>query len=300
MLRDSVRAKRPGLELHDAACMVVLREELGFPDALVEDLQYSNAPGAPVSRYLIIKLVEPGQRARVKWLPPRADSFKVVRPEYATVLMPATDSTGDLWPSRILWPLQYYGRGRDAMANASRKAPANVRADAERLWHFLGDHKRESDRVTALEVLRNDGAYADRLIATAILSNFSEQDPTWFALTDALRDPSEPVRNASAAVLAAFPSRVVDWSSKTETLRWLVGGTNVAASELVFTMLARTKISPVLAKSLLKDNEFWVLTHLRASFPGAAPAARSLLTQLNGGNDFGSDPAKWHRWVQRL
>lgn len=300
MLRDSVRAKRPGLELHDAACMVVLREELGFPDALVEDLQYSNAPGAPITSYLIIKLVEPGQRARVKWLPPRPDSFKVVRPEYASVLIPAIDSTGDLWPSRILWPLQYYGRGHDAMANASRRVPINVRADAERLWHFLEDHKRESDRVTALEVLRNDGAYADRLIATAILSNFAEQDRTWFALTDALRDPSESVRNAAAAVLAAFPSRVVDWSSKTETLRWLVGGTNVAASELVFSMLARTKISPVLAKSLLKGNEFWVLTHLGASYPGAAPAARGLLTQLNGGNDFGSDPAKWRRWVQRL
>ncbi len=100
-------------------------------------------------------------------------------------------------------------------------------------------------------MLKKDGAYADRMVAAAILANFAERDSTWFALVDALRDPSDPVRTASAAVLGSFPSRPVDWASQTATLRFLLGGTNVAASELVFSMLARTQISPTLATALL-------------------------------------------------
>lgn len=300
MLRDSVRARRPGVELHDAACMVVLREDLGFPDALVKDLRYSDAPGAPVRRYLVIKLVEPESRARVKWLPARPDSLKILRPEYATVIMAATDSTGDLWYSRILWPLQFYGRGSDARRSAAASVSADERVDAERLWDFLDQHKSAADWATARTVLQRDGSYADRMIATSILANFPERDSTWFVLADALRDPSEPVRLAAAAVLASFPSRKVDWLSKTETLKWLLGGTNVAASELVFSMLARTQVSPALARPLLLNNEFWVLTHLNASYPGAAHAARHLLVQLNSGIDLGADPARWRRWIRQL
>ena len=46
MLRDSIRHYVPGQDLHDAACMVTLREKLGFADALVTTYEGFNGPGS--------------------------------------------------------------------------------------------------------------------------------------------------------------------------------------------------------------------------------------------------------------
>ena len=299
MLRDSVRSRVPGTELHDAACMVILVDSLGFADALVNHLQYS-APGAPMQQVLVIKLVEPQARHRVQWLERPQDNFTVLRPEYASVVLAASDTNGALWIGRLLWPLQFYGRGTQARAEAIANAPSTVRADAERLWTFLENHRTENDARNARGVLRRDGAYADRLVAAAILANFPEQDSTWLALTDALRDPHESVRGAAAAVLQALPSRKVNWMPQVETLRLLVGGTNVGATQEVFQMLARTEVAPSLARALLHQNEFWVLSHLRAGYPGAATAARALLVQLHAGTDLGPSDTAWATWIRAL
>lgn len=299
MLRDSVRSRVPGTELHDAACMVILVDSLGFADALVNHLQYS-APGAPIQQVLVIKLVEPQARHRVQWLERPQDNFTVLRPEYAPVVLAASDTNGALWIGRLLWPLQFYGRGTQARAEAIANAPPTVRADAERLWTFLENHRTENDARNARWVLRRDGAYADRLVAAAILANFPEQDSTWLALTDALRDPHESVRDAARAVLHALPSRKVNWMPQAETLRLLVGGTNVGATDEVFQMLARTEVAPSLARALLHQNEFWVLSHLRAGYPGAAGTARALLVQLHAGTDLGPGDTAWATWIRTL
>lgn len=300
MLRDSVRSRLPGTELHDAACMVVLIDSLGFADALVSKLRYETAPGAPMQQVLVIKLVEPQARHRVQWLERPPDNFTVLRPEYASVVLAASDTNGALWSGRLLWPLQFYGRGQQARAEAIANAPSTVRADAERLWTFLENHRTENDARNARRVLRRDGAYADRLVAAAILANFPEHDSTWLALTDALRDTHESVRGAARAVLQALPSRKVNWMPHVESLRLLVGGTNVGASEEVFQMLARTEVAPSLARALLHQNEFWVLSHLRAGYPGAAGTARALLVQLHAGTDLGPGDTAWATWIRTL
>lgn len=300
MLRDSVQAKYPGLELHDAACMVYLRESLGFADAEVLHLFRINSPDSPMESFHIIKLVEPQSRDRVRWLTTQSDTFTVLRPGYAPVLMAALDTSGTVMPSTILWPLQFYGRSSADRAAALAKAPPVARADALRLWTFLENHKTDKDFRTALSVLRKDGAHGDRMVAAAILANFPQRDSAWYALTDALRDPHQIVGVAAATVLFEFPARPIDWSGKTETLRLLVGGTNVAASHKVFAMLAATGISPSLARVLVRNNGTWVLAHLRAKYPGASTAARSFLVTLNAGVDLGPDSEKWARWIRGL
>jgi hypothetical protein len=300
MLRDSVRSRIPGLELHDAACMIVLRDSLGFADALVNNLRYATGGDAPAREFLVIKLVEPQARGRVQWLRVRRDTFTVLRPEYAPIVLAATDSEGGFWTGRVLWPLQFYGRGLQARAEATANAPAGARADAERLWMFLANRRSDGDWRKSYRVLRRDGDYANRLVAASILANFPERDSTWLALTDALRDPHEAVRSAAAMVLQGFPARKVDWAPEVETLRLLVGGTNVGATQQVFEMLARTEVAPSLARQLLQTNEYWILSHLRAEYPGAASSARALLVQLHGGVDLGAGDAAWATWIAKL
>lgn len=300
MLRDSVRSRVPGMELHDAACMAVLRNSLGFADALVSHLSYSASPNAPAQEYLIIKLIEPHQRARVQWLKTERDTFTVLRPDYAPIVMAVTDTNGGLHVGRVLWPLQFYGRGPKARNEAVASAPASMRADAERLWIFLEGRRTEADWRRAIRTLRGDGQHANRLIAASVLANFPDRDSTWYALTEALRDPRADVRAAAASVLREFPARRIDWTPQVKTLRLLLGGTNVDATEQVVEMLARTQVSPSLARRLLRQNAYWVLTHLRAEYPGAATSARALLVQLHGGVDLGPGSAKWNEWIKTL
>jgi hypothetical protein len=66
MLRDSIRRYSPGQELHDAACMVTLRDQLHFAEASVS--RFENAPPGGARRtYLNIKVIEPKQARRVQW-----------------------------------------------------------------------------------------------------------------------------------------------------------------------------------------------------------------------------------------
>jgi len=300
MLRDSVRSRVPGMELHDAACMVVLRDSLSFADALVHTFLDAPSQGLPVQEFMVIKLIEPQERARVQWLRIERDTFTVLRPEYAPIVLAVTDTGGGFEIVRVLSPLQLYGHGPQLRSRVIAAEPASVRADAERLWTFLEHRRTEDDWRRARRVLLRDGQYANRVIAASILANFSDRDTTWYALIDALRDPDEGVRYAAAAVLQAFPRRTIDWTPKAETLRLLLGGTNVSATQQVIEMLARTQVSPSLARPLLRQNGYWVLSHLRAGYPGAASSARALLVQLHGGVDLGPRAAKWDEWIGTL
>ncbi len=88
-------------------------------------------------------------------------------------------------------------------------------------------------------------------------------------------------------------------SSGSTDVRLLLGGTNLSAMESLFTVLARTQVSPALARPLLRENGTWVLMHLRAEYPGAHAAAHALLTQLRG-RDLGASNAVWTSWLDGL
>lgn len=299
-LQDSIRHRVPGQTLADAACMVTLRDSLHFADASVNDLTYSPAPGEPTQHYLIIKVIEPQDSARVRWRQAPRDTFTVLRPAYAAVILPVTDSLGQLWMNRLLGPLQLYPRDSAVRSALMRLRPGASRADAERVWSFLDAHRAEVDRRIALAALRTDGPYANRVVAAAVLANFAGQDSTWWALADALRDGNEAVRTVALEVLRGLPSRPVDWAPAVPTLRALLGGTNVGATQEVLELLVRTQVSSALARPLLHDNGSWVLTHLRAEYPNAGSAAHAFLLRLNGGNDLGTSAGAWAHWLAAL
>ncbi len=299
-LQDSIRHRVPGQTLADAACMVTLRNSLHFADASVNSLTYSTKPGAAERHYLVIKVIEPADSARVRWRPAPRDSFTVLRPEYAAVVLPVTDSLGRLPIGRLLGPLQLYTSNTAERAAAIRSWPPAAREDAERLWGFLDAHHAEADRHTALEAVRRDGPYPNRMVAALVLANFAQQDSTWWALTEALRDGNEAVREAARTVLRGLPARPVNWAPAVPALRALLGGTNVAATQDVLELLDHTHVSPALARPLLHDNGEWVLMHLRAEYPTASTSAHALLVRLNNGRDLGASSAAWPHWLATL
>jgi hypothetical protein len=304
MLRDSVRKHRPGIELHDAACAVVLRDMLGFADAQVNSQTYVESPGAEPQRFVAIKVIEPGEAARVKWaVSAKVDTFRVLRPGYAPLILGATDAAGNFTGGPVFAPLQY-GNDTALYAASLARMPAARRAmmeaDAARLRAFQLAHADTIAWRVALQAIREDGEYTNRFAAAVVLAGFTERDTTWYALVDALRDGNEAVRKSAFTVLQIAPARTVDWAPAIPGLRALLGGTNVSASEAVFRILARSRVSPTLAGPLLGGNTEWVLAHLRSRNPIAASDARALLVQLNGGKDFGSDARKWESWLSTL
>jgi hypothetical protein len=299
MLQDSIRRRVPGQRLETAACMVTLRDSLHFADASVTAINYSSGEGA-VRTYLVVKLIEPQQATRVRWAPAPPDTFTVLRPAYAPLVLSATDSLGGLLLGQLFWPLQFYARDSAARTLALAHGGPTGREDAKRLWQFLAEHRTEADWRIALTALRRDGFYANRVVAAAVLANFADRDSTWWALAEALRDPNEAVRISASIVVSQMPARPVDWTPAVPTLRLLLGGTNLLAIEGVFTMLARTKVSPSLARPLLQGDATWVLEHLRAEYPSGRQAAHALLVQLNGGRDLGQSADTWARWLARL
>jgi hypothetical protein len=300
MLQDSIRKYVPGQSLEDAACMVTLRDSLHFADALVGEITIAPNPQAPPRRFLVIKVVEPEDSAKVRWDTASRDTFQVLRPAYAEVVLPITDSNGNLGLRRLLPWLELHASDSASRGRLLHAVDAQSRADATRLWRFQATHRRSADWRTAVKAIRRDGFYPNRVVATAVLANFAERDSTWWVLMDALRDRNEAVRRAAMVVLHTMSARSVDWASQTSVLRLLLGGTNVVASQVVFETLARTDVSPLLAAPLLRGNDDWLLQHLKAEYPGGATAAHALLVQLNKGVDLGWSIQAWEDWISRL
>lgn len=299
MLRDSVRTYAPGRELHDAACMVILREQLQFAEASVATYHMTR-PGEPRRFFTSIALIEPQDGAGVVWDTSARDEFSSLRSDYAALILPITDSLGAVARGRILGGVALYHSDSPSRERRLGSASAAVRQDAERTWRFLDERRAEADRQRAMRVVASDGFFVNRMVALAILTNFADRDSTWWVLTRALRDPHEAPRGVAATVLRTLPRRRVDWSSSVVDLRHLLSGTNLRVMPEVFELLVETGVDPTLAPALLRQNATWVLDYLESAVPGASSAAHRLLVRLNGGVDLGTARSAWETSIARL
>ena len=299
MLQDSVRHYVPGQELSDHACMITLRDSLHFPDAHVE-YYFTETDHDSLHVFLSIKVVEPEDSGRVHWdLHPRDPSSSLL-PDYAALVLGASDTAGVLNPARILEGVQAYQSIPSAPATMLAGAPPAALADARRVWAFMNAHRSESDRRRAMRVLETNGFYANRFVASIVLAGFSSNDSTWWALVRALRDPQAQVRQAARGVLDHLAPHTVDWGPALTDLRFILGGTNLAAIETIPAVLDETNVSPELASRLLHDNADWLLMTLASEHPTSRPAAHRLLVRLNRGVDLGGTRADWTRWAASL
>ena len=168
---------------------------------------------------------------------------------------------------------------------------------------FLDAHDKEEDRLRAIAVIRTDRDWINRSIAAAILTNFPEEDSTWWALTDVVRGvgPLDFGRTEGILALHAMgriAARPVDWAPAAETLRAILEGTNLFAVDPLMLVLAQTEISPELARVVIGDGRF-VLAYLNSPHPLMRTHALLFLRQISG-QDFGPDVERWREWVESL
>lgn len=281
MLADSVSAKAPGESLYSRACAAILQQKLGFPAAAVSIQVENGADGMrPVD--VLITVVEPADSARVRqrrlsggWRLPDS-AWRTLR----ATLVPDEEPQ----VNAFLFALQLVGFHRIGMAE-QLQLPPEMLADARPFWTSIAALHRPADLALARRSLAADTNWVHRLMAVAALANFRDRDAAWHLLAAGARDPEHLVRTAAVAALKTFLQgdvRRVDWTPAVADLRTLLGGSHVWGYQDVMAVLAGSRISPSLARTLLAGNSALLAAHLRAQNDRASAPALALARQLSG------------------
>ena len=297
-LERLIQGKRPGTSLSSGACAVVLKYELGFPDAAV--MGYSTGSGVPDSLrepdITLLLLVEPEDAERVRYLPVPPDSTGPV-PEWA-------EQYGRYPMGRLMESIRMHVGRPDGRSVEHREGlPDTFRMLVNQGLAFLEAHETESDRLRALEVVRSDRDWINRSIAAAILTSFPQEDSTWWALAEVIRGVGSEDFGRMEGIgalhsLAWVHARPVDWAPVAETLRAIFDGTNLFAVEPLMTALTRTEISPDLADEVIGDGRY-VLAYLHSPNRSIRFSAEQFLRQISG-EDYGDDVERWEEWIASL
>jgi hypothetical protein len=290
MIQDSLRRHAPTSSLLSHACAVALRS-IGFADASAT--YYPAGTGGDARELLVVSVIEPHDSALVRW---RA-AFRDTLPSRA----PARDAAALF--ARQPRAAQQLLRRPGLLAPGAVLAPADsFLAPALPLRAFLEAHRTPAAARRSFRTLARDGNDTNRVAATIVLANFPEQDRTWWALVDGLRDRATPVHVAAMQLLHGLTAdrpRRVDWAPATASVRAVLDGTDLFAHDDLLAALAATQVSPRLARPLLAGGGRLVLAKLRASAPHQRTLARRFLVQI-AGRDLGDRPERWERWVDAL
>jgi hypothetical protein len=275
-------------------CAADLVGSLRFADASV--IRYSEDSGL----YSVITVVEPQDSARIQYrskpsgssanMPDFAALKSIIHKDFMAFQFALINyhlySTGGIDSARIVvrdW-------GVDSVA-------------VNAIWALLSEKNTQADKSLAVWTSLNNPDPSNRAIACAILTNFPEDDLTWWSLMDALRD-KEPMVNTAArqalSVLMKSSPRTVDWAPCLQTLRFLLAGTNLFSYTTLLEVLQHTNVSPILASLLLEESTTdLLLAYLNAHHSRERRLARGLLSKL-AGKDLGDDAHVWKQWLENV
>ena len=285
---DALRRELGGAEqIHYCAANLL---ELGMADASV---MYHSEGGRP---YVVVTVVESELAGRVRYLEPI---------EGQAELEPAWRRLDDRLSGQGLEAqLAVIHYGRYAREGEEARSCLPDHADADRVleaWRVLGELATATDFERATSRLAGDPNPRNRVCAAAVLMNFRESDEAWHALVRGLRDSDSSVRSAcNQALLSMVRSdpRAVDWRPAADSLRWLLGGTNLFAFSNLLDVLVKTEVSSELASELLADNGHLLLAYFRAQHEYESQRAAALLESLRG--EPMESAEAWERWIASL
>jgi hypothetical protein len=285
MLRDSLRAYRPDVDLGDAACGEVLRDSLGFAEAGV--LRF------PDGR-VVLTVIEPSDSARV-----------VLRPVSGAAVVPRGPwdrlrALQDQGGFTIDYAIDTY------LAHTSGQDIPLERGDSAlvwSVWSLLEEPSTPMEARDALRVLAHAPDPQLRRAAAGYVVRYPDQPAVWYALVSALRDPDWDVRSAANGALRTLRTharRQIDWQPAVEDLRHLLNGTTLVYHTEVITLLLATEVSPQLARDLLsRAGVALLLEQQAAQHEYVREPARELLVRLSG-RDYGSAAGAWQAWVDSV
>jgi len=289
MIDDSLAKYSPEDKLTGHACAAILRLKLHFADASVS--VYTGMTKAQTKPYVAVTVIEPSDSALIHYKP----EFKVslpVRAEWADAFA-QFKAANELAQTAIQTPSFY----------ASTLSPKDsTRFEKVRALHDLvAAHHSESDFEIARHTLDMDGNSSNRAMALLVLSSFVERDSAWWVVTDALRDPSSGMVNATASqvlrMMAERSPRAVDWAPVANRLRYVIDGTNLFAFNGLLSVLTSTSVSPSLAPALLANGGTILGAKLRSGDAEAKRATRGFLAQLSGLAT--TDDSRLSAWLQQ-
>lgn len=292
MIADSLARYSPGDSLHSHACAAALRYRLGFAEAASTVFRSGGKP------YVLVSLVEPQDSARIRhrYIPLDTTTF---REEWAGVVDVIRTR-----PDLFILAVSRYGPG--GISAEDRELPAHAGRDSalvHRVWEFLAAHRREEDFETSTHILAaGDPALYDRMVAAAILSNFSDRDRAWWVLADALRESDGPVKATAGTVLASrawAEPRDVDWGPAASTIHALLNGTGLFELRAVLAWLPRMGASPRWSAAFLAGGGEMVLAYLQAEHPPTRDLVHQFLIRMSG-MDLGIAVEPWRAWIASL
>lgn len=258
-LVDTLRAISPNKTLH--ACAADLRRKLGFPDASAIGYYDKNK-----NIYTVITVIEDQYRDQIEYLNVPSDTLQPVKEWEKTLNVFQKD------PQSFNWAIQFYG---NVLQKNKEKASEDIpnwinKENIMAVWNFLLEHQSVKDKELAYWILKSDGNYKNRMIAAAILANFTESDYTWWMLIDEMRFPDARASNVAQAVVNTTletKPRIVNWQPAVHSLKHLMEGTNLFAYNTVLEMLAQTGMDEKLATQLLTERASWLLqAYLESNF----------------------------------
>jgi hypothetical protein len=274
-------------------CAAELVADLHFADASV--IRYSEDSG----HYSVITVVEPQDSTQIQYRQKPSGSETVLS-EFTPLDSVISKDYMCFQIALINYHLFLTAR-TDSLRAVLREWGVDS-ASANNVWRFLASKRNEKHKSLAIRTSLHNPNLINRVIASAILANFPEDDSSWCTLMEVLRD-REPIVNTTArqslTVMAKSSAKPVNWTPCVQTLRHLLAGTNLFAYTTVLDVLHQTRIPPSLASQLLNEStKDLLLAHLQAHHEQERNFAHEFLRSL-AGEDFGTDPAIWRKWIER-
>jgi len=292
MIEDSLAVHSPkGHGLW--GCAAELVADLHFADASV--IRYSEDSGL----YSVITVVEPQDSTQIQFRSKPTGSETILS-EYTPLDSIISKDYMSFQIALVNYHLFLTGR-TDSLRTLLREWGVDS-AIVYNIWRFLVSKRDERDKSLALRTSLHNPNQRNRMIASAILANFPQDNASWCTLMEVLRD-REPIVNITArqslTTMARHSTRTVNWSPCVETLRHLLAGTNLFAYTTVLDVLQQTGISPPLASQLLNEStKDLLLANLQAHHQNERNLAHAFLRSL-AGEDLGNDPAMWRKWIEK-
>lgn len=286
MVADSVARHAPGVTLADAACAVVLRDQVGFANAAAINVTFADSD----TTWMVIPVVEPALAHLVR---PREYATREGKQDrwadVLSILEADFRSPHDLQHAKVIF------------GDAKRIGGQPVAESTLALRSAIRVHDAPEDFALARSTVLADSSSENRAVAAFVLSNFPERDETYHLLAEGLRGLGDSGTSMAGMVLSALArsdlARPVDWEPARDALTALLGGTNLFAYGTLLEALVATDIDRQLGADLARVNPGLLLDHVGARNPLSRGPAHRFLVHV-AGEDPGPSREAWTVWLE--